>query len=143
MYPGYCYAVVAPTAADYSFPSMGEICDSQDIYTDGKAILNSALESGVHGENGLYRVGYREMLVILVSPAERSPQVRLLVCAHMQVAGHRGICATMHQLGAYRVWEGMKVKGGARFRNGSTTSMRCSLHSTRSTGSGWAPLCFS
>ena len=143
MRPVFRCAVVAPTDVDYSFSSLGKICDSQDIYTDGKAILNSALENVVHGENGLYRVGYREMQVIMVSPAERLLQVRLIVCAHMQDTGHRGICATMHQFGACCVWEGMKVRGDARFRNGSTTSMRCSLHSTRPTGSGWAPLCFS
>ena len=101
MCPTFRCAVVEPTDADYYFSSMGEICDSQDIYTDGKAISNSALESVVHGENGLYRVDYREMQVILVSPAERLLQVRLIVCAHiMQDAGHRGICATMHQLRA-------------------------------------------
>ena len=31
-----------------------------------------------------------------------------MVCAHIQEAGRRGICATMHRLGAYCVWEGMK-----------------------------------
>ena len=46
--------------------------------------------------------------MIFVPPAERSLQVRFMVCAHMQKAGHRGICATMHRLGAYCVWEGMK-----------------------------------
>ena len=101
-------AVVAPTDADYSFPSMGEIRDRQDIYTDGKAVLDSPLGSVVRGENGLYRVDYGGMQVIWVPPAERSLQVRLMVCAHMQEAGHRGICATMHRLGAYCVWEGMK-----------------------------------
>ena len=40
--------------------------------------------------------------------AERSLQVRLMEYAHMQDAGHRGICATMHRLGAYCVWEGIK-----------------------------------
>ena len=34
--------------------------------------------------------------MIWVPPAERSFQVRLMVCAHVQDAGHRGICATMH-----------------------------------------------
>ena len=37
-----------------------------------------------------------------------SLQVRLMVCAHMQEAGHKGICATIHRLGSYCVWEGMK-----------------------------------
>ena len=39
--------------------------------------------------------------------AERSLQVRLMVCAHMQ-AGHGAICAAIHRLGAYCVWEEMK-----------------------------------
>ena len=46
--------------------------------------------------------------MIWVPPAERPLQVRLMVCAHMQEAGHRGICATMHRLEAYCLWEGMK-----------------------------------
>ena len=80
----------------------------QDIYTDGKEVLDSPLGSVVRCENGLYRVDYGGMQVIWVPPAERSLQVRLMVCAHMQEDGHRGICATMHRLGAYCVWEGMK-----------------------------------
>ena len=31
--------------------------------------------------------------------------MRLMVCAHMEEAGHKGICATMYRLGAYCVWE--------------------------------------
>ena len=57
-------AVVAPTDADCSFPSMGEIRDRQDIYTDGEAILDSPLGSVVHGKNGLHRVNYGGMQVI-------------------------------------------------------------------------------
>ena len=59
MYPVFRCAVVAPTDADYSFSSMGKMCDSQDIYTDDKAILNSALENVVHAENGLYSLDYK------------------------------------------------------------------------------------
>ena len=54
-------AVVAPTGADYSFPSMGEIRDRQDIYTDDKAVLDSTLGNVVRGKNGLYRVDYGGM----------------------------------------------------------------------------------
>ncbi|CAM9748185.1 unnamed protein product [Ascophyllum nodosum] len=53
---------------------MGEIRDHQDIYTDGKAVLDSPLGSVVRGENGLYRVNYGEMQVIWVPLAERSLQ---------------------------------------------------------------------
>ena len=69
---------------------------------------DSLLGSVVRGENGLYRVDYEGIQVIWVPPPERSLQVRLMVCAHMQEARPRGICATMHRLGAYCVWEGMK-----------------------------------
>ena len=51
-------AVAAPTDVDYSFSSMGEIWDRQDIYTDGQVVLDSALGSVVCGENGLYRIDY-------------------------------------------------------------------------------------
>ena len=79
---------------------------SWDIYIDGKAVLYSPLGSVVRGENGLYRVDYGGMKVIWMPPAERSLQVRLMVYARMQQDGHQGICATMHWLGAYCVWEG-------------------------------------
>ena len=101
-------AVVAPTDADYSFPSTGENRDRQDIYTDGKTILDSSLGNVVRGENGLYRVDYGGMQVMWAPPAERSLQVRLMMCPHKQKDGYRGICATMHRLGAYCVWEGIK-----------------------------------
>ena len=85
-----------------------EVISRQDIYTDGKAVVDSPLGSVVRDENGLYRVDYEGIQMIWVPPAERSLQVRLMVRAHMQEAGHRGIGATMHRHGAYCVWEGMK-----------------------------------
>ena len=40
--------------------------------------------------------------------AKRSLQVSSVACVHMQDAGHMGICATMHRLRTYCIWEGMK-----------------------------------
>ena len=57
-------AVAVPTDTDYSFPSIGEIRDLQDIYTDGKAVVDSPLGNAVHGKNGLYRIDYGRMQVI-------------------------------------------------------------------------------
>ena len=90
-------AVVAPTDVDYSFPSMSETWDHQDSYTDGIAILDSTLGSVGRGENGLYRIDFGGMQVIWVPRAERSLQMRLMVCIQLQKARHRGICATMHR----------------------------------------------
>ena len=87
------------------------------------AVLDSPLGSVVRGENGLYRVDYGGMKVIWVPLAERSLQVRLMVYAHMQQDGNQGICATMHWLGAYCVWEGE----GRCHRVCSTASTLCGL----------------
>ena len=54
-------AVVASAEGDYSFPSMGEIRDRQNIYTEGKAGLTSPRGSVVRGENELYCVDYGGM----------------------------------------------------------------------------------
>ena len=78
---------------------MGEIRDRQDIYTDGEAVLDSPLGSVVRGENGLYRVDYGGVQVICVPPAKRSLQVRLMVCAHVQEAGHRAFVLQCTGLG--------------------------------------------
>ena len=48
-----------------------EVIARQDICTDGKAVLDSPLDSVVHGENGLYRVDYGGMQVIWVRPPLR------------------------------------------------------------------------
>ena len=76
-------AVIASADADYSFPSMGEIQDRQDIYTDSRAVLDSSLGSVVHGESGLYRVDYGRMQVLWAPPAERSLQVLLMAYDHI------------------------------------------------------------
>ena len=67
-------AVVAPTDADYSFPSLSKIRDRQDIYTDGKAVLDLPLGSVMRVENRLYCISYGGIQVIWVPPAERSLQ---------------------------------------------------------------------
>ena len=51
-------AVVAPTDAASSFPSVDGIRNRQDIYIDGKTVLDSPLGSVVRVENGLYLVDY-------------------------------------------------------------------------------------
>ena len=48
--------------------------------------------------------GYR---VIWVPAGADSLKKRLLVCAHLELAGHRGVDAAMAQLERHWVWEGM------------------------------------
>ena len=47
-------------------------------------------------------------MVLWVPEEERELQARLMVCAHMQDWGHRGVSATTHRLGAYYAWENME-----------------------------------
>ena len=54
-----------------------------------------------------------------------------MVCAHIQDAGHRGVRATTHRLGAYCVWNNME-KGMAKF-------IRQCLHCTDSKAGNATP----
>ena len=58
--------------------------------------------------DGLYRVSYQGSMVLWVPEEGRELQARLMVCAHMQDAGHRGVRATTHRLGAYCAWDNME-----------------------------------
>ena len=50
---------------------------------------------------------YRGHRVIWVPAEANSLKMRLLVCAHLEGAGHRGVDATMGRLEWHCVWEGM------------------------------------
>ena len=58
--------------------------------------------------DGLYRVSYQGSMVLWVPEEERELQARLMACAQMQDAGHRGVRATTHRLGAYCAWDNME-----------------------------------
>ena len=46
--------------------------------------------------------------MLWVPEEERELQARLIVCVHMQDAGHRGVRATTYRLGAYCAWDSME-----------------------------------
>ena len=96
-------AVVAPPTGDYQMPSKEEIKDRQYAVARGQIEVATPLGTVTHGEDGLYRVSYQGRMVLWVPEEERELQARLMVCAHMQDAGHRGVRATTHRLGAYCV----------------------------------------
>ena len=50
---------------------------------------------------------YHGHRVIWVPAGADSLKKRLLVCAHLEAAGHRGVDATMARLERHFVWEGM------------------------------------
>ena len=96
-------AVVGPAMGDFNIPSTGEIRNRQDAIAREEQMLDTPLGKVVRHEDGLYRAEYGEVSVLWASPEDRVLQARLRVCAHMQDAGHRGVKATTHHLGAYCV----------------------------------------
>lgn len=58
--------------------------------------------------DGLYRLEYRGRRMLWVSDQVTKLRKRMLVCATMQEAGHRGIVATFETLRAYCVWKPME-----------------------------------
>ena len=84
-------AVVAPPIGDYQMPSKGKIKDTQDAVARGQVEVATPLGTVTRGEDGLYRVPYQERMMLWVPEEERELQARLMVCAHMQDAGHRGV----------------------------------------------------
>ena len=101
-------AVVAPPTGNYQMPSKGETKEMQDAVARGQVELATPLGTVTRGEDGLYRVSYQGRMVLWVPEEERELQARLMVCAHMQDAGHRGLRATNHRLGAYCAWDNME-----------------------------------
>ena len=100
-------AVVAPPTGDYQMPSKGEIKDMHAVARD-QVDVATPLRTVTRDEDGLYRVSYQGRMVLWVPEEERELQARLMVCAHMQDAGHRGVRATAHRLGAYCAWNNIE-----------------------------------
>ena len=101
-------AVVAPPTGDYQMPSKGEIKDRQDAVARGQVEMATSLGTVTRGDDRLYRVLYQGRKVFWVPGGKRELQARLIVCAHMQDAGHRGVRSTAHRLGAYCGWDNME-----------------------------------
>ena len=107
-------AVVAPPTGDYKMPSKSEIENRHNAVARGQVEVATPLGTVTRREDALYRVSYQCRMVLWVSEEERELQARLMVCAHMQNAGHRGVRATIHRLEAYCAW-GNKEKDIMKF----------------------------
>ena len=103
----HAIAVVGPAMGDFNMPSKGEIRDRQDAVSHEEQMLGTPLGKVVRHEDGLYGAEYGGTSVLWIPREDRVLQARLMVCAHMHDAGHRGEKATTHRLGAYCVWDDM------------------------------------
>ena len=73
----------------------------------GGPTLDTALGVDSLDSEGPYRVEHHGHRVIWVPAGADSLKKRLLVCAHLEGAGRRGVDAAMARLKRHCVWEGM------------------------------------
>ena len=79
----------------------------QAAAAEGGPTLDTALEVASLDSEGLFREEYHGHRVIWVPAGADSLKKRLLVCAYLEGAGHRGVDAAMARLERRCVLEGM------------------------------------
>ena len=72
--------------------------------------FESAEGLAVLDDEGLVRIHARGRHVLLIPDSDKQLQVRLMICADMRDAGHRGVAATLVRLKEFCVWSGMKAQ---------------------------------
>ena len=97
----HAIAVVGSAMGHLHMPSKGEIRDQQDAVAREEAMLDTLLGKVVRHEIGLYQAEYGGASVLWIFPEDSVLQAWLVVYAHMQDAGHQGVKAMTHRLGAY------------------------------------------
>ena len=70
----------------------------------------SAVGLAVLDDEGLFRIHARGRHVLWIPDSDKQLQVRLMICAHMRDAGHRGVAATLVRLQEFCVWSGMEAQ---------------------------------
>jgi len=104
-------AVYSPSEPDPALPSKEAI---RDVQQASRASLGSlaapatsfVTESGraFLDEEGLFRIRVNDRDVLWIPEDATKLQTRLMVCAHMKDAGHRGTTATLQRLSEYCCW---------------------------------------
>lgn len=104
-------AVHSPCNADDSLPSVDVIRASQlkSVARLGVGVreFSTTFGQAILADDGLFRVRIGVRDVLWIPPDDLALQTRLLVCAHMRSAGHRGVAPTLFRLKEYCVWPQM------------------------------------
>ena len=81
------------------------------LATDGTEVqsFESAIGFAVLDDEGLFRLHARGRHVLWIPDSDMQLQVRLMICANMRDAGHRGVAATLVRLQEFCVWSGMEA----------------------------------
>ena len=61
-------------------------------------------------DEGLFRIHARGRHVSWIQDSDKQLQVRLMICAHMRDAGHRGVATTLVRVQEFCVWSGMEAQ---------------------------------
>ena len=95
-------------------PSKAVVRQAQQkaLATDGTELhsFESAVGLAVLDDEGLFRIHARGRHVSWIQDSDKQLQVRLMICAHMRDAGHRGVAATLVRLQEFCVWSGMEAQ---------------------------------
>ena len=107
-------AVFSPCDQDDSLPSKAVVRQAQQkaLATDGTEVksFESAVGLAVLDDEGLFRIHACGRHVLWIPDSDKQLQVRLMICAHMRDAGHRGVAATLVRLQEFCVWSGMEAQ---------------------------------
>ena len=100
-------AVHSPCDADDSLPSVDVIRAAQRKAVadlgDNLRSLPTTFGQATLADDELFRVRVGNRDVLWIPSRDKALQVRLMVCAHMQSAGHRGVSPTLFRLKEYCV----------------------------------------
>ena len=111
--PVRAVAVFAPCPPDDSMPSKQVVRQAQQKARDAASgalqAFDVAVGRAVLDDEGLFRVSVRGRNVLWIPDSDKPLQLRLMICAHMRDAGHRGVAATLVRLQEYCVWSGMEA----------------------------------
>ena len=87
------------------FPTKEVVRSVHAAAAEGGRTLDTALGVDSLDSEGLYRVEHHGHRVIWVPGGADSLKKGLLVCAHLEGAGYRGVDATMARLERHCVWD--------------------------------------
>ena len=105
-------AVHSPSDADDSLPSVDVIRAAQRKAVadlgDNLRSFPTTFGQVTLADDDLFRVRVGNRDVLWIPSGDKALQVRLMVCAHMRSAGHRGVSPTLFRLKEYCVWSHME-----------------------------------
>ena len=106
-------AVFSPCDADDSLPSKGVIRQAQRkelaVEQDEVQSFEANVGLAVLDDEGLFRIEVDNRQVLWIPDGDKTLKMRLMVCAHMRDAGHRGVAATVVRLRNFCVWSDMEA----------------------------------